>query len=214
MDLKYYNINSQLSGLINRILEELCKTYNYSPELFSDKNKEFLIRYSILKDISSVNKLLNELEEKPNTYDAFFEGNRHVKCARDYINDIYSRYISTPERKKGFESFEKFLEWWFKPQNYPDGKKVCHYCGIDEDTAKEIFVSRTISSKKFTGTLHIDRKDPDGGYNPGNCVFACSICNNTKSDMMSDKDFEKYFKDSIIRFWEEKKEEFKKINSL
>ena len=26
--------------------------------------------------------------------------------------------------------------------------------------------------------------------------------------MMSDKDFEKYFKDSIIRFWEEKKEEF------
>ena len=149
MDLKYYNINSQLSKLINRILEELCKTCNYSPEVFSDKNKEFLIRYSILKDISSVNKLLNELEEKPNTYDAFFEGNRHVKFARDYINDIYSRYISTPERKEGFESFENFLEWWFDPQNYLDGKKVCHYCGIDEDTAKEIFVSRTISSKSL-----------------------------------------------------------------
>lgn len=37
--------------------------------------------------------------------------------------------------------------------------------------------------------LELDRKDNDKGYTIENCVLACAICNNAKSNKFTDKEF-------------------------
>lgn len=71
-----------------------------------------------------------------------------------------------------------------------------------------------ISSKKrsFSGELQIERKDPDGDYCADNCEFACVICNNAKSDMISAEDFKKFFVPGIKEYWAHIEEEIKKKN--
>lgn len=63
------------------------------------------------------------------------------------------------------------------------------------------FEKGLVQSKKFTGTLHIDKKDPDKGYNRYNCEFACALCNNAKSDIFTEKDFEKFIAPAIKKYW-------------
>ena len=38
-------------------------------------------------------------------------------------------------------------------------------------------------------SFEIDKKKPQGNYNPQNCVLACYPCNNAKSDVFTDKNF-------------------------
>ncbi len=62
--------------------------------------------------------------------------------------------------------------------------KVCHYCGISEEDCKDFFKKNS----KFTRgghrglTLEVDRKDSDLGYTEDNVVWACYVCNNSKSN--------------------------------
>ena len=65
-----------------------------------------------------------------------------------------------------------------------------------------VFDSKKIESKKpsFTATLQIDKKDPDNGYKADNCVLACVLCNNAKSDMINDENFKNYFGEAIGKF--------------
>jgi len=60
--------------------------------------------------------------------------------------------------------------------------------------------------------LQIERKDPDGDYCADNCEFACVICNNAKSDMISADDFTTYFVSGIKEYWAYIEEEIKKKN--
>ena len=57
-----------------------------------------------------------------------------------------------------------------------------------------------------------ERKDPDGDYCADNCEFACVICNNAKSDMISAEDFKKFFVPGIKEYWKHIEEEIKKKN--
>ncbi|GAG98234.1 unnamed protein product, partial [marine sediment metagenome] len=45
--------------------------------------------------------------------------------------------------------------------------------------------------------LEIDRKDNQKGYAEENCVLACALCNNAKSDKFSGEEFRKL--DGVIR---------------
>ncbi|MBF7047814.1 hypothetical protein IY804_06995 [Campylobacter volucris] len=51
--------------------------------------------------------------------------------------------------------------------------------------------------------MQIERLDPDKGYNEENCVLACCICNNAKSDMINTENFKKYFGKHIKSFYED-----------
>ena len=98
--------------------------------------------------------------------------------------------------------------------------RKCFYCEVDEKTSRKAFAKDegVISSKKDSfksGELQIERKDPNRDYCADNCEFACVICNNAKSDMISEDDFKKFFVPGIKEYWkhiEEKIKEIKKKN--
>ena len=116
--------------------------------------------------------------------------------------------------KYGFESFAKFYKWYLE-QPAKNGEKYCVYCGTAENTLKKLFKekdneserNKPLYSKKrsFTATLQIDRKNSDKGYKDSNCVFACTFCNNAKSDMIRERDisfFEEHFGEFVRKLYE------------
>ena len=78
----------------------------------------------------------------------------------------------------------------------------CHYCGIEEEDFFRIW-------GKFYGgkrrKLEVDRKDNEKDYNEENCVLACPICNNAKSDKFTYKEFKKVG-EAIKEIWLSRKE--------
>lgn len=90
-----------------------------------------------------------------------------------------------------------------------NGSKVCFYCGISEEELVNVFnnpkVFKKINETFKPGTYHeskagnkwnnpsleIDKLDPNPntGYKMDNCVFACHLCNNAKTDIIEAGDF-------------------------
>lgn len=103
----------------------------------------------------------------------------------DNIRAIRKRF--TQKRKDGFKTFAKFYAW------HSTQAQKCYYCGTSQDELNKLFENELISSKKFSESLHIERKDSNKGYGENNCVLACALCNNAKSDMISDENFKAYF---------------------
>ena len=60
--------------------------------------------------------------------------------------------------------------------------------------------------------MQIERKNPNGDYSADNCEFACVICNNAKSDMISETEFSDFFVPGIKEYWKHIEEEIKKKN--
>ena len=83
-----------------------------------------------------------------------------------------------------------------------DGAK-CHYCGIDEGDF--ITVWGAFYGGRRGTILEVDRKDSSQGYNLNNCVLACAICNNAKSDKFTYKEFKK-LGESTKQIWEQRRE--------
>lgn len=204
----------------NRKIEtkELVRQYlkkKYHDDQFSDIDLDFLVRYSVKKE-PSPNTVLKSIGADIQTEQAYYAAHPAVKAAKDDLKNIYDRFKKKQDDyKDAFNgSFEAFLAWWCKktPEN---GIRKCCYCEIDEDTLRAAFDKGKITSKKpsFSGELQIERKNPNGDYCDDNCDFACVICNNAKSDMISADDFTKFFVPGIKEYWEHIEEEIKKKNS-
>lgn len=69
-----------------------------------------------------------------------------------------------------------------------DGPK-CHYCGIEEEDF--IPVWGAFYGGRRGAVLEVDRKDSNQGYYIDNCVLACAVCNNAKSDKFTYEEFKK-----------------------
>lgn len=97
--------------------------------------------------------------------------------------------------KFGFGTFQNFYKWYKKePQE-------CCYCHIKQDELDELWDKELISSKKFSKALHIERLDANKPYCKDNCRLACAVCNNAKSDMISEQDFRECFVEGIKKFY-------------
>jgi hypothetical protein len=103
----------------------------------------------------------------------------------------------TKEREEGFGDIVSFYKWY--KAEVKNGYK-CGYCGTEAKVLEKLFDEKKLHSKKFTSTLHIERKDPNKPYSKNNCMFACSLCNNAKSDLISVSNYRQYFKDSMKNF--------------
>lgn len=182
------------------ILENILKK-KYPNNPFTDENKNFLILYSILKKYSSPKDVLTEIGVSVGEQ-TYYKNYPEVKKVHEQLQAIYKRFKSVCGRdSNAFGGFIGFLEWWHEEMD-ENGEHYCYYCGVKESISKATFENKKIDSKKFTGGLQIDRKNPDKGYNKSNCVFACVLCNNAKSDMISENDFKKYFGKATEAFWE------------
>ena len=79
----------------------------------------------------------------------------------------------------------------------------CHYCGIQEEEVIPIW-GKFYGQDKRGKKLEVDRKDNSKGYNLGNCVLACSVCNCAKSDKFTYEEFKKVG-DVIKEIWQQRK---------
>ena len=206
----------------------LDKKYsNYKKEQFTpdtlENNIQFLAEYCMYRNMSNCKELLEDYGIK-STYTKYFEDGDDKTFAgkvKSEIENMHKRF-HTKEKKyqKAFAEcsgiyeypFANFVNWWTE-QIGLDGIRQCYYCEIDEQTVKDAFNQGKISSKKrsFSGNLQIDRKvppteessteDSDGGYNHDNCVFACVLCNNAKSDMIPADVFKSHFGKTVNAYW-------------
>lgn len=190
---------------LDRFLEV---TFKDKSDLFTKKEKDFLINYSIEQKYSSPNQLLKDLELCVGEQ-KFYAEHPHVKTAHVALRSIVHRFN---EKNKNGPAFNgdliAFIEWWCNEYDRATGLRHCCYCGVDEHTVHTAFEKGIIHSKKrsFNGSLQIERLDPDGGYNSDNCHFACVLCNNAKSDMISSEDFKEYIAPSVAAYWQYLKE--------
>jgi hypothetical protein len=102
----------------------------------------------------------------------------------------------------GFKDFNDFKDWY--DQKVKD--KSCYYCGLTERESQRIIHDGLLTSKRFPlkgitsqGVnrgywLEIDRKNPIGLYSRENCEPSCYFCNNDKSDVFTDEQYEDFIK--------------------
>jgi len=89
-----------------------------------------------------------------------------------------------------------------RKQLYERDGTVCHYCGIQEKDF--IAIWGPFYGGKRGPILEVDRKDNTQGYNIENCVLACAVCNNAKSDKFTYEEF-KRVGDAIKEIWQRRK---------
>lgn len=122
-----------------------------------------------------------------------------------YVTKSHKRLVQWYNSKvaygiSGFESEAQFLQWY--SQNISDGK--CAYCGISERDSQRIVHEGHLTSLRFPiygnatkGVnrgywLEIDRKNPTGLYSIDNCNPSCYFCNNDKSDVFTDEQYQEF----------------------
>ncbi|EAL5741226.1 hypothetical protein DR740_07440 [Campylobacter lari] len=164
-----------------------------------EAKSELKKKHKLLKDyiVFKLNELYGEFDNEK--YDKLYQKMQEIE------NDcnLRSKYNSLKNRnniKEPFNGIDKFISWYKKQE------KECYYCKIAQSDLDKLFGNnKPINSKKraFNGKLQIERLNPDKGYNEENCVLACCICNNAKSDMISASDFEKYFSNSVKNFYKD-----------
>ena len=82
-----------------------------------------------------------------------------------------------------------------------DGRR-CHYCRIKEEDFIRIW-GPLYGDKTRGRKLEIERKDNQKDYSEENCVLACVICKDAKSDKFTDEEFRKL--GGVIRvIWQKK----------
>ena len=135
-------------------------------------------------------------------------------------DDKFDGLIAKYERGDfGFRSFKNFYEW------YESMPKECCYCGTSEGDLKKLFKEindeserkeKPLYSKKcgFTSALQVEKLNPNKPYNESNCKLVCAFCNNAKSDMVNNKNFEKYFAKAIKDFLQDMREKGRKENEM
>lgn len=205
--------------------KELVEKYlkkKYPDAQFTDEDLEFLARYSVKKE-GCESKILKDLGliRGKETVQSYYDEHETVEKAKNCIQSIHDRFNTkrNSQEKKEHpvdvfgDGFEAFFAWWCE-KTPGDGIRRCCYCEVDEKALKDAFDLKIISSKKqsFSGELQIERKDPDGDYCDDNCEFACVICNNAKSDMISEGDFRDFFVPGIKEYWKHIEEKIKKKN--
>ena len=163
----------------NKLEDKFIKLYCFEQRKYEEIENELNISREIIR------QLYNLTREK-----------------RKVIQSIKNKFFKN--RKNGFDKdFERFYNWYIKqPQK-------CHYCDITQDELTEIFrkgkgvLPYSTNSgfiKRAYGTLEIERLDTNFGYVEGNIALACPLCNNAKSNLISEEDYIRFFKAPMKKY--------------
>jgi hypothetical protein len=118
-------------------------------------------------------------------------------------NTLYHSKKNKPDFS-GFEGITQrgFYEW------YIEQNRTCYYCGIEEEKLSELFHpdKGILKTKRGRGrVLELERVNADTNmYSKENCVFACYLCNNHKSDLISEAEHKAFFAPSIKAYLDHK----------
>ncbi len=108
--------------------------------------------------------------------------------------------------KQEFGGKEAFCKWYVEQYDKQHGR--CAYCGVSEAKCRHFFEQQRpdalVGSKRVRGFhLELEHKKANLHGHKENCVLACYVCNNAKSDFLSEEDF-KTIAAGISAFWEKK----------
>ncbi|EAJ1255024.1 hypothetical protein A0Y59_07585 [Campylobacter lari] len=194
---------------------------DFIKNLGDDVKKSFLRLY--LKGAIGSRDIAEKLIDKTSSKFTIFEmimnqlnlkDTSEVECLKEHYEIVKQKYkIGDKEEDKKFEKADKLVDekfeemkkfaLWYEKERIDPEERKCYYCGITEEKLEILFKNKIIQSKKpsFNGTLQIERLNPNKGYVEDNCVWACCICNNAKSDMINAKNFQEYFAKRIECFY-------------
>jgi hypothetical protein len=117
----------------------------------------------------------------------------------------FRRRFLSGKHRDGFEDADRFAAWCIEMLDHQKG--CCAYCrtpiklirsiveAVREKNDGTIFRKlRAVGGDGVRGlSLEIDRRDPDLGYTRENCALVCYFCNNDKSYVYRDDDYETFF---------------------
>ena len=121
------------------------------------------------------------------------EFTKHIKEVKKIHQGVKSRHKKRAEKegekecsKWVFEDFSwgfpEFYEW------YKERQDSCHYCKSDPKSVSKFLKTRNNKRTNRGARLEVDRLKDHIGYKESNCVMACYICNNAKSDFLSENE--------------------------
>ena len=120
--------------------------------------------------------------------------------------------LATEKRITEFGGKGNFVRWYYEQyfEVKAQGKEPrCKYCNVLEKDCADYFtklVKNGVLKRKRGQHLEVERCDAvSNKYNPENCVLICYLCNNAKSEFISEKDFRNTIADGIRKFWEKQK---------
>jgi 5-methylcytosine-specific restriction endonuclease McrA len=128
---------------------------------------------------------------------------RDLKIRFQRYQELNNAY-NNEDRKNIFSDPDKIVKWFES-----EGNK-CGYCGISQDQLHEVVKKRngnlTLNAKKkrSKGTLEIERLNPslEQGYQYGNIILACPLCNNAKSNLIDEASWRELFVPSMRKYYE------------
>ena len=163
--------------------------------------REFLIQH--LTEGKGYQQISDEFNIPRPQISQWWEDGLDIREEIKRANQLFNNRVG----KEEFIEFErlgkrKFYEWFEKQP------KKCAYCGIEEFKLQELFNSENgiLKTKRGRGkVLELERRDSGSNqYSPDNCVLACYVCNNHKSDLISETEHLSYFAPSIKKYLDSK----------
>lgn len=116
---------------------------------------------------------------------------------QEFLNEQRNRliqyYNANKDKLSGFETRDRFIEWYMHELYFFENK--CHYCKTSILEIRQLLNASVIRGRRVGrrgergSNLEIDRRDPFGVYAENNCVLSCYYCNNDKSNTF---DYETY----------------------
>jgi len=167
----------------------------------------------------------NIINEK--NYDKIVEENPSID--RPFLSNLYKTSLQERDvmrrSRQAFNGKKNLKDFKFRTDDnglefhlwYKDKPRRCYYCGIEEEKLRVIFdyenpSDKTLSTARGRGSrLELERKDTNtNDYSEKNCELSCYMCNNHKSDLISEPDFREYFAEDVKKYLDDKYNEIKK----
>lgn len=120
--------------------------------------------------------------------------------------------LATEQRIKEFGGKENFVRWYYDQyfEVKAQGQEPrCKYCNVLEKECAAYFdklVKKGVLKRKRGQHLEVERCDAfSNKYNDKNCVLICYLCNNAKSEFITEKEFCDTIAKGISDFWKMQK---------
>lgn len=182
--------------LFTKSFNDNVKTYINSSENINEEFKKFHLTKEVADvyssqyyqfeesaDIRLENMVKKSKEITSNLLDVhrFILSNSNLKkYLGDKYSELFDEYLENPPMSK--KEFNELIN-----------KKICAYCGINEELIWEGLGSKGKLHNKRSETrgykLEIDRKMPNLEYTNDNCCMSCYWCNNAKTDEFLPNEF-------------------------
>lgn len=194
--------------LILKYKEKLGLEKKYAQEYAKNHNLEYNEKDTLENFIFSINDELAKNKAEILAESKNFENFRQAKRSGreeffdEFIEIAYEWYC---------QKCNKFGAQIWQDGAYSDDLK-CEYCVVTQKELREIVKNRggklTLGDgeKRESGSMEIERKKSENGYTQnakdGDLIFACPLCNNAKSNLISSDDWEKFFAKQMREYYD------------